>query len=736
MIRELPYTFLVLFRAFAGSATALLLGTRMIAAALVMLAPTILLGAIFPLVVRAAIGRVDAVGRVVGRLYSVNTLGAIVGAFATGFALIPLLGVEGTLVAAVGFNLVAAALVVLASESASRWLRIGVALFLVVLTAFLAPLRPEWDPAVMASGVYRYAPSIKATTRSEFYQYYANKGDGETVYYRDGVSATVAVQKQLGYTILKVNGKPDASTAGDLPTQALVAHLPLLAHPDPKSALVIGWGSGVTVGAALTHPLDTVTAVELEPAVVEASHFFDDANGRPLKDPRLELLLNDGRNFLVGTDRRFDVIISEPSNPWLSGVANLFTREYFDAGAARLNEGGIFCQWLQIYEMRPADVETLLATFAHSFQTVYVFRGASGDLMLLGARTPFSLDFQRIDGRILAAGPVATGLARIGVRSAAALLSRLYLTPPAVAEFTRGAPLNTDDNARIEFQAPLHVGVAGEETESSNVSALEGAAKPVLPFIAGAPDSLLEDMAISAIARSEPRRAEKFVDEALSRGESARAHSILGELRAAAGRDEEALAEWQRAIAIAPDDLATNLDLGKYYLGKGNFDFALAHLDRAVAAAPDNPRAHHLRGIALQARGGAAEAALEEIEKARSDGRYLENNPALGLAYGRALRDVGRYDEARAPLEAYTAKVTDDPIGFFELGQLDLIEADRALDAAKYAKAEQAFVRALTIDPTFADAHRSLSLTYRKQGRLDEAQSEFTLFERYRDAGH
>src|SRR6185369_13188203 len=150
-----------------------------------------------------------------------------------------------------------------------------------------------------------------------------------------------------------------------------------------------------------------------------------------------------------------DVIISEPSNPWLSGVANLFTREYFEAGAAHLNPGGLFCQWLQIYEMRPTEVATLLATFAEAFPTVYVFRGAEGDLMLLGAREPFPLDYARIDGRILAAGPVSDGLARVGVRSGAALLSHLYLTPPGVAAYAAGAPINTDDNARIEFLAPL-----------------------------------------------------------------------------------------------------------------------------------------------------------------------------------------------------------------------------------------------------------------------------------------
>lgn len=732
MIRELPYVFLVLYRNFEGSATALLLGTRLVAAALVMLVPTTLLGVVFPLVVRAAVGRVDAVGRTVGLLYSVNTLGAIGGAFAAGFVLVPFLGVEGTLVAAVAANLLTAAALAAVAAGAARAARIGLATTLAVLAALAAPLRPTWDPAVLASGVYRYAPSMRMTTRAEFFKHYADNGDGETLYYRDGVSASVAVQRQLGYTILKVNGKPDASTAGDLPTQALIAHLPLLVHPNPKTALVVGWGSGVTVGAALAHPIEHLTAVELEPAVVEASHYFDDVNGRPLEDPRTELLLNDGRNYLVATDRRFDVIISEPSNPWLSGVANLFTREYFEAGAAHLTDGGVFCQWLQIYEMRSSEVATLLATFSLAFPTVYVFRGASGDLMLLGARAPFALDAGRIDGRIVAAGPVADNLARVGVRSAAALLSRLYLTPDGVRAFAAGAPINTDDNARIEFRAPLRVGVANEATDKENVEALLAHATPVLPHVRNAPASLLEDMAVSAISRSETALAERYVMEALATAESARARSVLGELRAAAGHDEEAQAEWMRAIALAPDDVPTNLDLGKYYLGKGNFESALEHLDRAVLAEPNNARARHLRAIAYQAQGASPQAALDDLEVARRDPRYVASAPALDLHYGRALRDVGRYAEARAPLESYTASSPDDPVGFFELGQLLLIAGDQKLDPAEYALAEKAFLRALTIDPSFADAHRGLSLVYRKQGRFDEADEEFRRFERFR----
>lgn len=731
LIRELPYVFLVLHRQFEASPAALLLGTRLLVAALVMLVPTTLLGAVFPLAVRAVAGRVNAIGRTVGALYSVNTLGAIAGAFASGFLLIPWLGVEGSLVAAIVLNFMAAAALAVTSVPVSRPVRSAIAIGMIAAAILAAPLRPRWDPAVMASGVYRYAPNIKAATRAEFYDHYLNGGDGETVFYRDGVSATVAVQQQFGHFVLKVNGKPDATTAGDLPTQALIAHVPLLVRPDAKTVLVIGWGSGVSVGAALSHPVERVTAVELEPAVVEASAFFEGVNGRPLDDPRTELLINDGRNLLAATDRRFDVIVSEPSNPWLTGVANLFTREYFKSGARCLNPGGVFCQWLQIYEMQPSEVATLLATFSSAFPEVYVFRGASGDLILLGTAEPFTLDVGRLRSLVGDPGPIHDRLGDVRIRSVETLLSRLYLTPDGVRRLTATVPLNTDDNARIEFLAPLRVGVAGDSTEDSNLAALDAYATPLVPYAPECTAAMLCDMAISAISRGETRRGWRFVEESLQVQDSARGHSILGELLASSGRDEEALAEWQRAIRIEPDDLATNLDLGKYYLEKGNVDGAVEHLRRAAATSPDNARARHLYGLALHFTGDAV-AGLKELEAAQKDANYVAGLPVFQLHYGRALRDVGRYDDAREPLERYVASTPGDPLGFFELGQLELILGDRSQDHDAYVRAERAFLTTLTLDPTFAEGHRTLALVYRKLERYEDAADEMAIYERLR----
>ena len=192
--------------------------------------------------------------------------------------------------------------------------------------------------------------------------------------------------------MLKVNGKPEASTAGDMPTQILIGAMPLLVREHTDDVLLIGLGSGVTLGTVEQFPVKRVTCVELEPAVIEASRRFEDVNNHPLDDPRLRMISNDGRNFIYTTDEKFDVIVSEPSNPWVTGVANLFTLEYFKRGAERLKDDGLFSQWLQIYEMSPDDVRTLIATFRAAFPQVYLFRGAEGDLMLLGSKSERRLD--------------------------------------------------------------------------------------------------------------------------------------------------------------------------------------------------------------------------------------------------------------------------------------------------------------------------------------------------------
>jgi spermidine synthase len=752
MFNDLPYVFVQLYRIIGSQSFTVLLFARFMISALVMIGPTLLLGALFPLVVRliSASSAARTSGRTVGEAYAANTIGAIAGSFASGFVLIPFLGLLGSLRLCAALNFVVAAALFFflpqshrAAEKAApkrrtfnvmnltttRWTGVAVSALCVV---GIVLLEPAWDSQVMSSAVYRYAPQLSNKSKTELFDY-LRRGQGESIFYKEGITATVAVQRLGDGRALKVNGKPEASTTGDMPTQILIGSLPLLVRRQTDDVLLIGLGSGVTLGSIEQFPIKRVTCVELEPAVVEATRYFEDVNNRPLADPRLRLISNDGRNFIYTTDEKFDVIISEPSNPWLTGVANLFTLEYFKRGAERLKDDGLFGQWLQLYEMAPEDVRTLVATFHAAFPCVYVFRGAEGDLMLLGSKIDRKLDLSVIQAHF-DEPQVAADLKRIKTTHAGDLLSRFYLGPQEVANLTNGARLNTDDNALIEFNAPRRVGTT-EETVERNVRQLLAQAVSPMAYLEGksgfaASDAeLLTDAALGAVKRDDQARAEQFVNYALDLADTPQANSMLGELRSARGDEGGAIEAWETALAIDPKHFYSLLNLGKLYLTKQDIPRAVPYLDRALAVEPENARAHHLRGLAYQAAGDNTRAALE-YRKTLSDAQYARSIPTFYLNFGTALIQLGLYEEAVQLLGEYVKLAPNDFDAHYQLGAALEINSERTLDEATARRAVQELQQALKLQPNHAMAHYYLGKAYRRLELYEQADAEFEAYQR------
>lgn len=314
---------------------------------------------------------------------------------------------------------------------------------------------PGWNRSVLSSGAYVYP---------EFYMHgdaRATMEDKELLYYEDALTAAISVtrvndpRREQPLVSLQINGKTDASTA-DLSTQILLAHLPTLLCREPRSALVIGLASGCTLGSLELHPeFESIDCVEIEPEMVRVTEFFRDVNHDCLGDPRANLFLNDARNFVLVTDRQYDVLTSEPSNPWISGVANLFTREHFELCRRRLTPTGVFCQWIPLYNLAPDDFRCIVGTFTDVFphSTLWSFPQLATDAYLIGALSPLEIDVP--DLTVRASRPdIAEDLAAAGVRNVWDFLGGFVLGGQMMAELGRRVTRNTDDFPVLEFSSP------------------------------------------------------------------------------------------------------------------------------------------------------------------------------------------------------------------------------------------------------------------------------------------
>ncbi|MCW5559425.1 MAG: fused MFS/spermidine synthase, partial [Verrucomicrobiae bacterium] len=395
-------------------------------------------------------------GRSVGQVFAVNTVGTVLGAVLGGLVFLPYFGLAHTFSIGIALNALIGTAILVQRFPGRRLVWIAPALVLVVAFAGASRLEPRWRRA-FSFGMWRGGPVPPSV------QAYREKVDRlDLRYHRDGAGSTVAViaeplsngREQLSLT---VNGKADASSVGDMSTQVLLGHLPLLLGPGTTDALVVGLGSGVTVGAILCHPSVTqVDVVEISPEVAAVGRTaFGPVNHQALDDPRVRLALEDAKTFLQSTPRRYDAIVTEPSNPWMAGVAAVFSHEYYQDCAARLKPGGVVAQWLQVYETNDRIVDIVVNTFSSVFPHVGVWQVANGDLLLLGSLTPKPFDLASFESRFN--DPVVRAdLARVGVQNLASLLM-LELIPQGDAAYVPDAepetPIHSDFKPVLEYAA-------------------------------------------------------------------------------------------------------------------------------------------------------------------------------------------------------------------------------------------------------------------------------------------
>ncbi|MCC6650028.1 MAG: hypothetical protein IT348_02645 [Candidatus Eisenbacteria bacterium] len=503
-------------------------------------------------------------------------------------------------------------------------------------------------------------------------------GRERVLYYKEGQNGSVLVGSDVddANRWLKVGGKVDAST-NDMETQVLLGLIPAALADSGARTLVIGLGSGYTAAAALAGGAGRTDVVELERGVAEASAFFYAPGGSPLQDPRVNLIIGDARTHLEHTDTRYGLIVSEPSNPWLAGVNNLFTVDFYKRVRARLEPDGVFCQWMQLYEISPETIRSMMASFLEVFpegEVHTVWRAVDVILVAAPRGRVMSLDRLRSPGvrRVLDAARIAEP-EDVGS----------YWSGPisSLAPIARGATPNRDDLPLVEYRAPRDLVVVGR-------AALGGApgATRMVPFAERMP----EGPVFSQWSREDwyARRARRMIDladtvraratiaGARADGFAALAATLESEVTSGArrrqaelvlesatnlialGREDEGRAALERAVAIDPTLTSAWLmlcDRRRVAGDNAGALEALTHVPTGVSPKEDSDAAV-LRGM-LHLAANDTSAALASLASARE---LAPQNPLAYLFEARVRAKIGDVAGARSVLELGLARVPND----------------------------------------------------------------------------
>ncbi|MEO8671038.1 MAG: spermine synthase [Tahibacter sp.] len=414
----------------------------------------------------------------IGKVYAANTLGAIAGVMLAMHILIPTIGLQLAITVAALADIALGVFLLRLDGSTVRRERFLVALSAVLLIALLSLLTGRLDPRSLASGVFRKG---KATIDS----------NAEVLFLRDGKTASVSIIGNGSVGVIATNGKPDAAlqvdfTRGptaDESTMIMAGALPLAIHPQPASVAIIGWGSGLTTHTLLGSPVpQRVDTIEIEEAMYDGARFFGPRVARAYNDKRSVLHIDDARTFFSTGHRRYDVIVSEPSNPWVSGVASLFTSQFYDFLRGHLNPQGLLVQWVQTYELNDELLFTMTAALREKFPYVDVYMANTTDLLFVASQQPLpALDYSRISGEAL-----KTELHRIGFGSFADFSIRKVSDGKILDAMSTlfDVAIHSDFYPTVSLQAPRarYLGVRAKATHS-----LSSLGMPLLEVVAGLP---------------------------------------------------------------------------------------------------------------------------------------------------------------------------------------------------------------------------------------------------------
>jgi spermidine synthase len=312
----------------------------------------------------------------------------------------------------------------------------------------------SWVVPAIRGNVIAYGRNVARYSPTESYLFV---GEGST--------SSVAVSEHEGFRYISVGGKIMASSVPtDMRLQRMLGHLPALLHPHPRSVLIVGFGAGVTAGSFVLHPeIERIVICEIEPLVprVSGEHFAAE-NYDVLNDPRVEVIYDDGRHFMATTEEKFDIITTDPLDPWMAGSAALYSIEYYELAKQRLNEGGFISQWMQLIEADAATVKSLVATFLEVFPEGTLWSNhipidGGNDLIMLGQVAPLSVDAGHITSRLGENPALEKSLAEVKIEGVLRLLAAYLGEKRNLASWLEDAQINRDRNLRLQYLAGMSV---------------------------------------------------------------------------------------------------------------------------------------------------------------------------------------------------------------------------------------------------------------------------------------
>ncbi len=481
--------------------------------------PTFLFGATFPLICKVYDWGAKSVGEKIGRIYSLNTVGGILGSFISGFVFIPFIGMQKAIILTAGLNILIGLVVSISNPLGGRSRR-----FII----------PAAGIAVMAALVF----TLPANMPLSLHKSLLHRGE-EILYYKEGATATVMIAERKGFGIeasnkrLWVNGnRATAAYYEGLQINRFQGVLPMVIHPAPRDVLVICFGSGTTFGTLSQFPVKQVDNVEIARAVIGGASYFKDANMDVLHNPVSRINIDDGRSFLAVTKNKYDVITEEPMHPALAGVVNLYTKEYYELARAHLRKGGIMSQWIPLYNLTVDDVRLMVRTFQSVFPHTSIWL-ANTDIFMLGSDRELTIDYGALIEKLNRPN-IKRLLSDIDLEDPAEFLTTFIMNEKRVRQYAGDGPLMTDNMPVVEFTGPksLHI-----NTISPNIAEFVRLREPVMPYL-----------------RLPDGTDTRALNEKLTKKYLAGRLNLIGRAYFAATNFNRAAAYFQKALEVDPTD--------------------------------------------------------------------------------------------------------------------------------------------------------------------------------------